>query len=415
MGEAVVRWCSNRHFAISVGLLTATACGGDVASDGSRGMSNVGGGPEGGQTATGGATQGSSTTSPPATETGGMATTATTATGAASSSGGTTSTTGAASSSGGTTSTTAGTAAIGGTASTGGTPTTGGTATLESTLAEFCTGSVNKVLSKGQLLQPAATRLAPTSAYRMKLHTKDFIGSDIVISISNGTGSAPVAGAYDLPYPWSAVIDTSTAAAGKVLVEGDTPGSGPWKLGVCVQLSDVSVSRRLDGTLVYVPGVPMDYVGLDPNRFAIWRLADLTITLPGAAQAPLDSLTLAQNPWVSLSIIDNVDEATGLVSFISNLDPYQTFYQPVNPLPPEGLPFVAVADGVRIYLGGYFAASSSVGVAYPTIYSPAIATDMSGITIRAPYSGSTPPNDPRFDPRIVKVLTETGRFVPAGG
>ena len=81
----------------------------------------------------------------------------------------------------------------------------------------------------------------------------------------------------------------------------------------------------------------------------------------------------------------------------------------------EGLPIVAVADGVRIYLGGYFAASSSVGVAYPTIYSPAIATDMSGITIRAPYSGSTPPNDPRFDPRIVKVLTETGRFVPAGG
>jgi len=36
--------------------------------------------------------------------------------------------------------------------------------------------------------------------------------------------------------------------------------------------------------------------------------------------------------------------ATRDVSVESNLDPHQSFYQPVNPLPPEGLPFAVVAS-----------------------------------------------------------------------
>jgi hypothetical protein len=70
------------------------------------------------------------------------------------------------------------------------------------------------------------------------------------------------------------------------------------------------------------------------------------------------------------------------------------------------LPFVAVADGARIYLGTFLASLSSISPTGPNANVDDITSD--GATLLAPWSGA----DPRNDDRILKALTETGKLVP---
>jgi hypothetical protein len=73
---------------------------------------------------------------------------------------------------------------------------------------------------------------------------------------------------------------------------------------------------------------------------------------------------------------------------------------------PLGLPFVVVADDVRIYLGTFTSVISSISPAGPNLMTDDITSDE--LVIQPPWRGT----DPRNDPRILQVLTETGRLVP---
>lgn len=73
---------------------------------------------------------------------------------------------------------------------------------------------------------------------------------------------------------------------------------------------------------------------------------------------------------------------------------------------PLGTPFVAVADGVRIYLGTFTAGLSSIPPIGPWAEVEEITSDE--FVLHAPMTGS----DLRNDERIIKALSERGKLVP---
>jgi hypothetical protein len=73
----------------------------------------------------------------------------------------------------------------------------------------------------------------------------------------------------------------------------------------------------------------------------------------------------------------------------------------------SGSPFVVKVDGVPIYLGTFFRLVSSMMPVGPVIIVDNITNDL--VPISAPKQAG---NDPRFDPRIVAALSETGKLVP---
>jgi hypothetical protein len=255
----------------------------------------------------------------------------------------------------------------------------------------------------------------------MRLHTSESLGFDLQVVVSSSVGSFN-AGNYVLDTGtngWGAGLRTATEsvntqhhATGHLIVAGDTPEVTPWQMGVCIQVDDTSTD--LNGTQVYVPGVPMDYYDMR-NRLGIWLLDDASTTAVAASQLPLDSLTLAAQPLISISYIEFVEQSTGWVALNSGMYSGDSLRGQLGQVNLYGLPFVVVADGARIYLGGFFPAISSVGIADPTVMVDNINGDgitSDGFTINPPYLGPTPLSDPRNDPRILKVLSETGRLAP---
>jgi hypothetical protein len=76
-------------------------------------------------------------------------------------------------------------------------------------------------------------------------------------------------------------------------------------------------------------------------------------------------------------------------------------------VPLSGSPFVVKVDDVPIYLGTFFRLVSSMTPVGPVIMVDNITNDL--VPILAPMQAG---NDPRFDPRIVAALSETGKLVP---
>jgi hypothetical protein len=68
---------------------------------------------------------------------------------------------------------------------------------------------------------------------------------------------------------------------------------------------------------------------------------------------------------------------------------------------------VVKVDDVPIYLGTFFRLVSSMIPVGPVIVVDDITDDL--VPISAPKQAG---NDPRFDPSIVQVLTDTGKLVP---
>jgi hypothetical protein len=319
---------------------------------------------------------------------------------------------------------TGGATSAGGANASGGKAATGGSTAAGGALADFCTGDA-KVDFKDKTFQVVATQFEPLDtrdcciSYGMRLHTRTTIGQDLNVIVSHGGGPV-AAGTYSLQsgsLSWSAWVryeseppsTTYHLATGQVMIEGDTPVLAPWKMGVCIQVNN-AVASDLNGTMIYVPGVPMDYVGVN-DRFGLWLLSDSTTTATAAAKLPLDTLTLAAQPLLSLSNLEYVEQATGFFAINSETYSADNLRQTIGTASVQGIPFVVSADGVRIYLGAVFSPVSSVAISGPMAYTDSITND--GFTIGP--SRFTSASDPRFDPRIVKVLTETGRFVPAGG
>lgn len=403
-------WFGPKHIFIVGGLLASAACGGTVGSDSGGQQSGVGGTAAGGQSVGG--------TQPIAS--GGT------------SDGGTKSAGGSVGAYTGGTSATLTTAMGGNSSATGGASSTssGGTLTAAGgTPAEFCTGNA-KVIYHNQTITPYVTQYHPLDtrnccmSYGMRLHTSESIGVDLQVVVSHVAGGFD-AGDYVLDSgtfstSWGAGLRTTAEptnaqhhAAGRLFITGDTPGVTPWQMGVCIQVDDTS--SDLNGTQVYIPGVPIDYYDMR-NRFGIWLLNDASITAVDASQLTLDSLTLASQPLISIANVEYVEASTGWMALNSGMYSGDSLRTTLGQVALYGLPFVVVADGARIYLGGFFSPISSVGIPGPEIIVDNIKND--GFNIDPPLLGPPPPlgpppvNDPRNDPRILTVLSETGRLAP---
>jgi hypothetical protein len=303
---------------------------------------------------------------------------------------------------------------------------------------DFCTGSASKVALKNQIYSPAVTTketdpmLSCCVAYSARLHLHDSLGFDLEVVV-RVMGGASAEGTYvlgDSGSRLSASLRPSwdgsdggwpadATLAGTASILGAAVGANsPWQLGLCVTVQDPASSYA--GLRIYVPGVNVAPYGW-VNRFGIWRLADPAIDAVTAAQNDLASLVLAAEPLVNLRDIDYVqlpppcpadgsspcDMWIGLnLAFLGG----STVQSYVGKPTVRGVPFVAVADGERIYLGAFMTGLSSYAIAGPEVMVEDIA--MSGFPILRPMNLRPAPPDLRADPRIVKVLTEAGKAVP---
>ncbi len=280
----------------------------------------------------------------------------------------------------------------------------------------YCTGDSPKVTYQGQTLSAPATNyqsglfLDCCMSYGVNLHTSASLGFDFQVEVIAFVGLSP--GDYEVvttsfgvraPVGTSneAVYVTTNNTSGNVHVISAPSLTQAGELGLCLEV--VAPSSDLLGTRIYVPSVAMDTY-LSYKRFQIYLLQDSSITALNAAALALDSLVLAAQPLLDLGRIAYVEQATTRIGF----NPGQRIGDsiPSQLGQPLGLPFVVVADGVRIYLGTFTSIVSSIHPAGPYIMRDDITAD--GLVIQPPWTGT----DPRNDARILEVLTETGKLVP---
>lgn len=81
-----------------------------------------------------------------------------------------------------------------------------------------------------------------------------------------------------------------------------------------------------------------------------------------------------------------------------------------SPIRLNGVPFVVEADGERIYLGAFERMILSYAIRGPEVMEEEISDE--GFPIYPPVNYVPKPPDPRNDPRIVKVLSESGKIAP---
>jgi hypothetical protein len=291
-------------------------------------------------------------------------------------------------------------------------------------LAAFCSGSMNKVAYQGQVLSPSATNfesITPLSCcmtYGIALHSSAQLGFDLQLTVieygmpTRAAGDYAVADNSTSTSPFRVSIAKlgdnaalfTTMTSGTLRVIGNPPVTSPWAMGVCLQVNDLA--SPFVGTRVYVPQVTMSTYG-DFKRFQIFRLADATITPNQAASLQLATLALAATPWLSLSGIVSVERSTGVVELTAGYTSGDTLRNALSDITLTGAPFVVTADGIPIYLGTFFRSISSMSSVGPVIMVDEISSGQ--FQISPPMQGGS---DPRLDPRIVQVLTETGKIVP---
>jgi hypothetical protein len=102
-----------------------------------------------------------------------------------------------------------------------------------------------------------------------------------------------------------------------------------------------------------------------------------------------------------------VEQSTGNIGTPSASTIGNGLRSPSSSVPLSGSPFVVKVDDKPIYLGTFFRIFSSMIAVGPVIVVDDITNDL--IPISPPMPAEA---DPRFDPSIVQVLTETGKLVP---
>jgi hypothetical protein len=289
-------------------------------------------------------------------------------------------------------------------------------------LSEYCSGDRNKLSYQGQDLSPAATNFPAAivmdccKGLGVNLHTLAQLGFDLDLDIVYSAGSVPP-GQYPvdpslslLASPFRSVVmrkygETTSKIdlVGTVTASGIPSGLTARYLGLCLETDNASSPSA--GVRLYVPPVTMIPAGLG-SRFQIFRLADQSITPTQAQAQSLDSLVLADAPLLDLWPIYYVEQSTGNIGTPRAAGLGISLRDPPSSVPLSGSPFVVVVDKVPIYLGTFFRLVSSMMPVGPVIVVDDITDDL--VPISAPKVG----NDPRFDPRIVQVLTDTGKLVP---
>jgi hypothetical protein len=301
---------------------------------------------------------------------------------------------------------------------------TGGDAGAAS--SDYCSGDQNKLSYLGQDLSPAATNFPSAVAMDccdglgVNLHTLAQLGFDLDLDITfqaiNITpGQYPVGPTVDFAgtpfrsvtirkYGVASTTEPPRPMSGTVTTLGIPSGVTARDMGFC--LNTPSASSPSSVISLYLPHVTMIPNSLR-GRFQIFRLADQSITPEQAQAQDLNSLALAATPLLDLGSIYYVEQSTGNIGTPNASTIGNSLRNPTSVVPLAGLPFVVVVDDVPIYLGTFFRLVSSMIPVGPVIIVDNITDDI--VPISAPKQAG---NDPRFDPSIVQVLTDTGKLVP---
>jgi hypothetical protein len=310
-----------------------------------------------------------------------------------------------------------GTTTAGGSTSTIGNP-DAGTGDGGIVASGYCEGDNPKLTYQGQMVTPGVTDYVSgiimdcCQGYGVNLHTSASLGFDLaielILSINISTPkeyaltatSVGTRAAVRKSSESFSTIGGATALGSLRVISMDT-SAGNWEAGLCLEVTDAS--SVLFGTKIYVPRVVMGSYESN-QRFQLFLLKDSTLSVDDLANQPLDSLVLDNSPLLDLNKIAYIENST----FKIGLDPDQGVLSSLRTRlgTPLGTPFVAVADGARIYLGTFTAGLSSISPVGPFAMVDEFTSD--GFVLHAPMSGT----DTRFDARILKALSERGKLVP---
>lgn len=282
----------------------------------------------------------------------------------------------------------------------------------------FCQGPVAKVDSRGGLVAPATVTssrliLNCCDGVSFRFHVESVAGVRPTLMIRGEGGKMP-SGDFDLAmlprnvgvnlFADDMVLNANLAGT----VHIDVPGgqNDPIRVRACVTVS--APGTPLDGARLYTPDFPVMPWGWD-ERFTIKLLSDRSITAAQASQQPIGNLALAAEPLVRVSSLGFYEKS----NHRGHWDPWSTteaLRNRVGAVGTQGVPFVVEAEGQRIYLGAFYARSSSQSFAGPVIVMDDLTAD--GFTIDPSYPPKPVTPDPRADPRILKALGESGKLAP---
>jgi hypothetical protein len=311
----------------------------------------------------------------------------------------------------------------------------GGWGDVGAALADFCVGSQSKVFYSGQTYEAPVTSkwtdpfLSCCILYAARLHTTPALGKDFELVLWSQGGSettgvlhvGPSGGNVRVtlrtkPESNDAGLAGDPMMTGSVNIAGKPFGSDAWTLGACVSVDDPA--SPFVGTRVYVPAVPVAPSNW-ASRLRFLPLKDTKIQVSSVEYKDIQTLDLATDPMIDLMDIDFVDLETttcgahgaSTCNWVGLNSPFLSGTTLVSEIPgtAPSMPFVVEADGERIYLGVFQSINSAYAPRVSRVGFEDIRDD--GFPIYPPPSTSTFA-DLRNDPRIVKVLTEAGKYVP---
>jgi hypothetical protein len=146
--------------------------------------------------------------------------------------------------------------------------------------------------------------------------------------------------------------------------------------------------------------------------FAIYILADSTITATDAAQKLIDSLILVDEPIITDEDLEYYKWSDHNFSLKSDANS-KIREIAISRQSVFGIPFVVMAKKERIYLGAFWYAFSSVAPTFPTIdVTNYILKDYDSTVLKIEKSWIEDQPDMRADSRIYQALQEAGVLIP---
>jgi hypothetical protein len=146
----------------------------------------------------------------------------------------------------------------------------------------------------------------------------------------------------------------------------------------------------------------------DTNLFAIYLVAsqvDSRLTANGIGN--WTNLSLLRAPIITERNLDAYEWKTHTLRLKSGMTPAS-----LGRVPVQGIPFVVVARGEKIYLGTFVTAFSSMSFDVPAIMADPLGGDLNTMVINSGYPGASSANrlDPRNDERIRVALKAAGKL-----
>jgi hypothetical protein len=288
-------------------------------------------------------------------------------------------------------------------------------------LSEFCQGSVPKIQLGSVTKGPAAvssTELVMNccEGVLLNFHAAELPTGRLDVMIRGMGGMVP-AGDHDLaklPAGFEVRLSNDAtslgeglpaALTGSVRIDRPANSADPYKASLCAEIH--APGLPLDGVRLYAREFPVARWGWH-DRLSVKLLADPKITAQTALQQSLASLALDPEPLLGLNNIGwyTKDHRVHWGMLMGK----KALINRVGQVGTQGVPFVVVADGQRVYLGAFYSLLSSQSFAGPMVLVEAI--DDAGFAIDPSYPVGSPAQDVRADPRILKVLGEAGKLVP---